>query len=142
MLDETTTRRGTLRPAASDDLLRFALKLDGTVSGLVAALSLLAATPLESLLGLPAWLHWAQGGFLALYAAALWYAGTHQAVIRTIGVSAVSLNAVWAVGCVAIIAAGTSWFPITPLGYGYVAFLGVAVVVFGALQYAGLKRAR
>ncbi|MGW3014325.1 hypothetical protein ACWC9R_36685 [Streptomyces sp. NPDC001219] len=142
MLDETTTRRGTLRPAGSDDLLRFALKLDGTVSGLVAALSLLAATPLESLLGLPAWLHWAQGGFLALYAAALWYAGTHQAVIRTIGVSAVALNAVWAVGCIAIIAAGTSWFPITPFGYAYIAVLGVAVVVFGALQYAGLKRAR
>ncbi|MFE1175438.1 hypothetical protein [Streptomyces sp. NPDC058773] len=142
MVDEATTRPRTPRAAGNDELLRFALKLDGTVSGLVAALSMLGASALDALLGLPAWLHWAQGVFLTLYAAVLWYAGTRPAVIRAIGVSAVVLNAVWAAGCLAIIAVGKAWFPITPFGYAYVVFLGVAVMVFGALQYAGLERAK
>ncbi|MFD5393206.1 hypothetical protein ACFWJW_02965 [Streptomyces sp. NPDC127097] len=141
MMDETTNRPGISGSAGNDELLRFALKLDGTVSGLVAALSLLGARALDPLLGLPTWLHWAQGGFLAVYAAALWYAGTRPAVIRPIAVSAVLLNAVWAVGCTAIIAAGRAWFPLTPFGDAYVGFIGVAVMVFGAMQWAGLGRA-
>ncbi|WP_329142541.1 hypothetical protein OIU91_02760 [Streptomyces sp. NBC_01456] len=139
---EVTKRSGTSAAAGNDTLLRFSLKLDGIVSGLVAALSLLGASALDPLLGLPAWLHWAQGAFLAVYAAGLWYAGTRPAVIRWIAVSAVVLNAVWAVGCIAIIAAGRSWFPVTAFGYAYVGFIGIAVTVFGAMQYAGLGRAR
>ncbi|MEV5123405.1 hypothetical protein AB0K49_11415 [Streptomyces decoyicus] len=133
-------RLSAVESASNDALLRFSLKLDGTVSGLVAALSMLGARTLDSLLGLPLWLHWAQGGFLAVYAAGLWYAATHPAVMRPIAVAAVVLNAVWAVGCAAILAAGASWFPLTPLGGGYVGFIGIAVVVFGAMQYAGLRR--
>ncbi|TJZ57258.1 hypothetical protein FCH28_07425 [Streptomyces piniterrae] len=135
-------RSGTRGAANNDALLRFALKLDGTVSGLVAALSLLGARALDPLLGLPSWLHWAQGGFLAVYAAGLWYAGTRPAVIRWIAAGAVVLNAIWAVGCIAIIAAGPAWFPITVLGDAYVGLIGLAVMVFGAMQYAGLGRAR
>ncbi|WP_432093315.1 hypothetical protein [Streptomyces sp. bgisy100] len=130
-----------VRQSGDDGLLRFSLKLDGTVSGLVAALSLLGAGMLDPLLGLPTWLHWAQGAFLTVYAAGLWYAGTRPDVLRPVAVSAVLLNAVWAVGCAAIIAAGPAWFPITLLGNAYVGFIGIAVVVFGAMQYVGLKRA-
>ncbi|MBL1097930.1 hypothetical protein [Streptomyces coffeae] len=120
-------------------LLRLALKLDGAVSGAVAVLSLLGARPMDGLLGLPAWLHWAQGGFLAVYAAALWYAATRPRVIRWIAVGAVVLNVVWAVGCLALATAG--WFPVTDLGTLYIGFIGIAVVVFAALQVAGLRRA-
>ncbi|WP_431999177.1 hypothetical protein [Streptomyces sioyaensis] len=123
----------------NESLLRFALKTDGVVSGLVAVLSLLGARSLDGMLGLPAWLHWGQGAFLAVYAAALWYAATRQTVIRWVAVSAVVLNAVWAVGCVALLTAG--WFETTTLGICYVGFIGVAVVVFGSLQVAGLRRA-
>lgn len=126
--------------AAGDEfLLRFALKLDGAVSGLVAALSLLGARMLDEALGLPAWLHWGQGAFLAVYAGALWYAATRRAVVRPIAVAAVVLNVVWAVGCVALLTAG--WFAITAAGVCYVGFIGVAVLVFAALQVAGLRRA-
>ncbi|MFJ3955829.1 hypothetical protein ACIPXV_38330 [Streptomyces libani] len=142
MTNETTARPAVPGSAGNDELLRFALKLDGTVSALVAALSLLGARALDPLLGLPTWLHWAQGAFLAIYAVALWYAGTRPAVIRSIAVSAVLLNTVWAVGCIAIIAAGRSWFPLTPFGVAYVGFIGVAVLVFGSMQYAGLERVR
>ncbi|MGW2740978.1 hypothetical protein [Streptomyces sp. NPDC001450] len=141
MVDDTTNRCSAVGSAANDALLRFSLKLDGTVSGLVAALSLLGARTLDSALGLPAWLHWAQGAFLAVYAVGLWYAATRPAVIRPIAVAAVVLNAVWAVGCAAVLAAGASWFPLTLLGDGYVGFIGIAVVVFGSMQYAGLRRA-
>ncbi|MFJ9472947.1 hypothetical protein [Streptomyces caniferus] len=120
-------------------LLRFALKTDGAVSGLVALLSLLGARDMDRMLGLPAWLHWGQGAFLAVYAAALWYAATRRTVVRRIAVAAVVLNAVWAVGCAALLTA--DWFAITPLGMCYVGFIGVAVLVFGALQVAGLRRA-
>lgn len=123
-----------------EKLLRFALKLDGVVSGLVAALSLLGARALDPVLGLPAWLHRSQGVFLAVYAAGLWYGATRPTVVRPIAVSAVVLNAVWAVGCVALLVAG--WFPVTVAGNLYVGFIGIAVVVFGSLQLAGLLRAR
>ncbi|WP_432585038.1 hypothetical protein ABVG11_02490 [Streptomyces sp. HD1123-B1] len=138
---EETDRFSTVGSAPDDTLLRFSLKLDGVVSGGVAALSLLGARTLDPLLGLPVWLHWAQGAFLAVYAAGLWYTATRPAVIRSIAVAAVVLNVVWAVGCAAILAAGASWFPLTLLGGGYVGFIGVAVVVFGSMQYAGLRRA-
>ncbi|MCZ1005946.1 hypothetical protein [Streptomyces lydicus] len=141
MAAEQAGRPGVVGSAPNDALLRFSLKLDGTVSGLVAALSLLGARTLDSLFGLPVWLHWAQGAFLAVYAAALWYAATHPAVMRPIAVAAVVLNAVWAVGCAAILTAGASWFPLTALGGGYAGFIGIAVVVFGSMQYAGLRRA-
>ncbi|WP_260634604.1 hypothetical protein [Streptomyces angustmyceticus] len=145
MVDELTGlpdgRLGARGSAPDDGLLRFSLKLDGTVSGLVAALSLVGARTLDSLLGLPVWLHWAQGAFLAVYAVALWYGATHPAVMRPVAVAAVVLNVVWAVGCAAILAAGTSWFPLTALGGGYAGFIGIAVVVFGSMQYAGLRRA-
>ncbi|MGW8554626.1 hypothetical protein [Streptomyces tubercidicus] len=140
MVDVQGGRLGAVGSAANGALLRLSLKLDGSVSGLVAALSLLGAGTLDSLLGLPVWLHWAQGAFLAVYAVGLWYAATHPAVMRPIAVAAVVLNAVWAVGCAAILAAGASWFPLTPLGGGYVGFIGIAVVVFGSMQYAGLRR--
>lgn len=141
MVDEQAGRLSVMGSASDDALLRFSLKLDGTVSGLVAAVSLLAARTLDSLFGLPVWLHWTQGALLAVYAAGLWYAATHPAVMRPIAVAAVVLNAVWAVGCAAILAAGASWFPLTALGGGYAGFIGIAVVVFGSMQYAGLRRA-
>ncbi|MCL7495245.1 hypothetical protein M8I34_28150 [Streptomyces sp. MCA2] len=141
MVEEKAGRLRAVGSASNDALLRFSLKLDGTVSGVVAAFSLLGARTLDSLLGLPVWLHWTQGAFLAVYAAGLWYGATHPAVTRPVAVAAVVLNAVWAVGCAAILAAGTSWFPLTPLGGGYAGFIGIAVVVFGSMQYAGLRRA-
>ncbi|WP_433858353.1 hypothetical protein [Streptomyces kronopolitis] len=131
--------RGHAATAGNEGLLRFALKLDGAVSGLVAALSLLGARMLDEALGLPAWLHWGQGAFLAVYAAALWYAATRPAAVRPIAVAAVVLNVVWAVGCGALLTAG--WFAITGLGICYVGLIGVAVLVFASLQVAGLRRA-
>ncbi|MEV6565506.1 hypothetical protein [Streptomyces kronopolitis] len=131
--------RGHAATAGNEGLLRFALKLDGAVSGLVAALSLLGARMLDEALGLPAWLHWGQGAFLTVYAAALWFAATRQVAVRPIAVAAVVLNIVWAVGCGALLTAG--WFAITGLGSLYVGFIGVAVLVFASLQVAGLRRA-
>ncbi|MEV7469130.1 hypothetical protein AB0O20_21870 [Streptomyces kronopolitis] len=124
--------------AGSGAVLRLALKVDGAVSGLVAALSLLGARMLDEALGLPAWLHWGQGAFLAVYAAALWYGATRETVVRPIAVAAVVLNVVWALGCAALLTAG--WFAITVLGVCYVGFIGVAVLVFASLQVAGLRR--
>lgn len=125
----------TIQPSR---LLRFALGLDAAGTALVAAAQLSATEQLAALLQLPHALLLESGVFMAVYAAlllVLMRAGRlWAAAVAFVAVG----NALWAVGCLALAAlpGPNAW------GIGWLAFQAAAVLMFAALQLAGLKASR
>ena len=119
--------------------LRRALLLDAAASGAMGAILLLAAGPLEPLLGLPAGLlRWAAAVLVPFTALLIWVAGRARAprgIVRAIVVG----NALWTVGSVLLLASGR----VTPTGLGvlFVLAQAAAVAAFAYLEYRGLHRA-
>jgi hypothetical protein len=113
-------------PAASErSLLRFALKLDALVTGANGAAYLVAAGPLEDLLGLDATLLRAVGAPLLMFAVAVWFVRSRGAV-RAV----VAANVGWAAG--SIVAAVAGWGSLQ----------AIVVGGFAELQLIGLRRGR
>ena len=108
-------------------LLRLVLKLDAAVTGANGAAYLLAAGPLEDLLGLPSALLRATGAFLVLYAAAVWVLATRRTVARGAVVAVIAANVLWAVDSVVLAIAGWG----SPAAAGTVWILLQAFVVAG-----------
>lgn len=130
-----------------DGFLRLALKLDAVATGAVGALVLLAAgtvvgnqRPFVLLLGTPLTLLVPVGLFLIAFAAFVWIVGSRRRVGGPGPWAAVVINVAYAVGCVVVVAAG--WFPLSALGVAFVLAQAVAVALFAALQFAGLRRSR
>ncbi len=146
---ETHQARSGLGRSVEEDrggLLRFVLKLDALATGAVGALMLLAAgtvvgveRPFVVLLGTPVALLAPVGLFLIVYAAFVWIVGSRR-VSRPGAWAAVAINAVYAVGCVVVVAAG--WLPLSALGVAFVFAQAAAVALFAALQYLGLRRSQ
>jgi hypothetical protein len=127
--------------AATNDhaALRRALLLDAGASGAMGALLLLAAGPLEPLLGLSAaLLRWA-GVVLLPFAASLALVARRTPPARGPVQAIVAANALWALGSVALLLGGR----VAPTGLGvlFVLAQAAAVVVFAYLEYDGLRRA-
>lgn len=127
--------------------LRLALRFDALATGAVGALMLLAAgtvvgdgRPFVVLLGIPLAVLVSVGLFLVVYAAFIWIAGSRRRVSRPGALAAVAINAVYAVGCFVVVAAG--WLPLSALGVAFVLAQAAAVALFAALQYLGLRRSQ
>ena len=120
--------------------LRRALLLDATASGAMGVLLLLAAGPLEPLLGLPAGLlRWAAVVLVPFAAFLIWVAGRadeRRGLVRMI----IAANLLWAAGSVLLLVSG--WVAPTRLGVLFVLAQAAAVVGFVYLEYAALRRAR
>ena len=125
-----------IHPAA----LRRALLVDATASGGMGALLLLAASPLEPLLGLPAsLLRWTAAVLVPFAALLIWVAGsahTRLDVVRAIIVG----NALWVIASVLLLVSG--WVGPTRLGVLFVLAQAAAVAAFAYMEYDGLRRAR
>ena len=119
--------------------LRRALLLDAAASGAMGAILLLAAGPLEPLLGLSAGLlRWAAAVLVPFTALLTWVAGRARAprgIVRAI----IGGNVLWTVGSVLLLASGR----VTPtrLGVLFVLAQAAAVAAFAYLEYHGLHRA-
>ena len=130
-----------------DGFLRAALRLDAAASGAVGVLMLLAAgmvvgneRPFVGLLGTPVTLLASAGLFLIAFAAFVWVSGSRQRVGGTATQTVVTINALWVLSSVAVVAAGS--FPLTALGVLFVLVQAAAVALFAALQFFGLRRGR
>ncbi|MEU4803602.1 hypothetical protein [Actinosynnema sp. NPDC023587] len=123
----TTTR------VRDDDLLRFALKLDGLGSAAMGVLMILVDAPL----GLPRALVIGLGLFLVVNGAAFFALGVKP--VRPLVGAAVVLNFVWVVD--SFLTAFAGWFPVTTLGMVVIVVQAVVVVGCIALQVVGLRRA-
>ena len=121
-------------------LLRLAFKLDAVASGALGALSLIAGTVLDDLLGIPLALLVPIGLFLMAYAAFVWVVGTRRRISPTAAWAVVAANLLWVAGSVVFVLAG--WSPMTALGIAFVLAQAAAVLLFADLQVLGLRRVR
>lgn len=121
-------------------LLRQALLADATISGASALLMLAGAGLLTGLLGLsPALLR--MGGLVLLpYVVFVGWLGTRPAVSSFAVWAVISLNGLWAVGCLELMLTGSA--APTSLGTAFLLLQAITVLIFSGLQYAGLARSR
>ena len=112
--------------------VRLALKLDAVVAGVNGAAYLVAAAPLEDLLGLSPALLRGVGAFLVAFAAGVWVAATRAELSRSALAAILGANALWAVGSIAFVALDAG----SPTTVGEVWIVLQALVVAG---FAGLQ---
>jgi hypothetical protein len=112
--------------------LRTALKLDALVTGANGAAYLIAAGPLEDLLGLSPALLRGTGAFLLLYSAAVWTVASRPQVSPSAALVVIALNVLWAADSIAFLATGVS--DPTTAGAVWIVMQAVVVAGFAALQ--------
>ena len=112
--------------------LRTALKLDAVVTGANGAAYLVAAGPLEDLLGLEPALLRGIGAFLLLFSAAVWTIASRREVSPSAALAVIALNVLWAADSIAFLAAGLS--DPTTLGAIWIVMQALVVAGFAGLQ--------
>jgi hypothetical protein len=129
-MSTTTTR-------SRDGLLRFAMRLDAGLVGLVGIPFVALAGHLDSLTGVPYAWDLGLGVFFLAYGAVFWpLAG--RANVRPGGVAIVVANALFTVLFWGLALMGR--WPLTPWGYALLIGGGLYTAVIGAVQYGGLRR--
>lgn len=120
--------------------LRAVLFLDAAVSGLNGVLYLVAAPVLADLFDLDAVLIRWLGGFLLLYAAAVYSVGSRRPIPRGPAWLVVAANGAWVLvsGAVAL----TGWGSPSAAGTAWIVAQAVAVAWLGVLQAPGLRASR
>jgi hypothetical protein len=127
----------TLPITSGRSLLRGALVLDALVTGANGAAYLVAAGPLEDLLGIPAaWLRGA-GAVLLAFAAVVWLTSRRPGARAVLAI--VAVNALWTLGSVVLAIAG--WQDPTTVGTVSIVLQALVVAGFAELQTAGLRGA-
>ncbi len=119
--------------------LRRALLLDAAASGGMGVLLLVAASSLESLLGLPLSLLRYAGAVLVPFAAIVVWVATRAHVLRGLAWTIFGANVLWTVASVLLLVSGL----VVPTVLGGIFVLVQAAVVagFAYLEYSGLRRA-
>jgi hypothetical protein len=122
---------------SSDSLLRFALRVDGTLCSLTGLLMAFSADPLSRLSGLSATSEWIIGATLVVWGFAL-YVLAAVPRIRRVGTGVLIGNLIGTVAVLGVLASGV--LPLTAAGN--VLVLAVMTVGLGCawLQYLGVRR--
>ena len=122
---------------SSDSLLRFALRVDGTLCSLTGLLMAFTADPLSRLSGLSATSEWIIGAVLVVWGFAL-YVLAAVPRIRRVGTGVLIGNLIGTVAVLGVLASGV--LPLTAAGN--VLVLAVMAVGLGCawLQYLGVRR--
>jgi FtsH-binding integral membrane protein len=127
------------RPFAdsTDSLLRFAMRLDATLSGLVGLFIALMADPLSALTGLSSVAEFSGGALLVLGGLAVF--GLAAAPdLRRVGVGLIVGNVVLMVAALVVVAVGA--LPLTEAGVVATLATGGYFALMGYLQYLGVRR--
>ncbi len=135
MITSTTeTHTGT-----KDALLRFAMRLDAVVSGVMGVAGLALAPKIAELSGTTPALEYSMGAFFVAYGIAV-YAASRLASVRVPGVVVTVGNAGYTLAAIAVVLAGV--WPLTTVGIVLTLGSGVFTLVMADLQYLGLRRLR
>jgi hypothetical protein len=129
------------RPFAdsTDSLLRFAMRLDATATGLAGLLIAVAADPLSSLTGLSSIAEYGVGAFFVFYGLGVFILAALPDLRRG-GITVVIANIVFTVAAVGVAAADV--LPLTATGISVTLASGVYTALIGYLQYLGVRRLR
>jgi FtsH-binding integral membrane protein len=122
---------------STDSLLRFAMRLDATLSGLVGLFIALLADSLSALTGLSSVTEFSGGALLVLGGLAV-YGLAAAPDLRRVGVGLIVGNIVLAVAVLAVLAVGA--LPLTAAGVAATLATGGYFALMGYLQYLGVRR--
>jgi hypothetical protein len=122
---------------STDSLLRFAMRLDATLSGLVGLLIAAAADPISSLTGLSSIAEYGLGAFLVL-GGLLMFGLAAAPNLRRAGIGLIVGNIVLTVAALVVVAAGV--LPLTETGIAATLAIGCYTALIGYLQYLGVRR--
>jgi hypothetical protein len=127
------------RPFAdsTDSLLRFAMRLDATLTGLCGLVIAAAADPLSSFTGLSSFAEYGIGAFFVFYGLVVFGLAASVDLYRA-GIGVVIANVVFTVAAVAVVTADA--LPLTPTGIAVTLATGVYTALIGYLQYLGVRR--
>ncbi len=125
--------------AAKDAFLRFAMRLDAVLTGLVGVGGLAIAPRLAELTGTTVTTEYALGVFFVAYGATV-FALTLLPSVRSAGIGVMIANVVYTVAAVGVVLAGV--WPLPTLGVVFTLGSGVYTLVMADLQYLGLRRMR
>jgi hypothetical protein len=120
--------------------LRTALKLDAVVTGANGAAYLIAAGPLEDLLGLSPALLRSIGAFLLLFAAVVWAVASRPEISASAAFAVIAVNVLWAADSIAFLLSGLS--DPTTAGGIWIVLQALVVAGFAALQAIARGAAR
>jgi FtsH-binding integral membrane protein len=122
---------------STDSLLRFALRLDATLSGAIGLFIALMADPLSALTGLSSLTEFSGGAMLVLAGLAV-YAFAAIPDLRRVGRGLIAGNVVLALATLVVLAAGV--LPLTAAGVAAALAAGGYFAVMAYLQYLGVRR--
>jgi len=127
----------TTRPLydSTDSLLRFAMRADATLTGLMGLVAAFFADPLSSVSGLSSGQEYSMGAFFVLYGLAVFSLAALPNP-RRVGIGVVVANIVYTLA--AVVAAEA--VPMTTTGVAATLASGVCTAVFAGLQYLGVRR--
>jgi hypothetical protein len=122
---------------STDSLLRFAMRLDATLSGAIGLFIALMADPLSSLTGLSSVAEFSGGALLVLSGLAV-YALAAVPDLRRVGVGLIGGNIVLTVAVLVVVAVGA--LPLTETGVAATLVTAGYFALMGYLQYLGVRR--
>lgn len=122
---------------STDSLLRFALRLDATLTGFLGLGIATMADPMARLTGLTAVQEYVVGAAFVLYGLGV-YALAAMPDVRRVGIALAVFNTVGTVGFVAIATSGV--LPLTSAGVAVTLACSLYTAVFAVLQYLGVRR--
>ena len=122
---------------STDSLLRFAMRLDATLSGLLGLFIALMADPLSALTGLSSVTEFSGGALLVLGGLAV-YGLAAAPNLRRVGVGLIVGNVVLTVAALVVVTVGA--LPLTAGGVAATLATGGYFALMGYLQYLGVRR--
>jgi hypothetical protein len=127
------------RTNAKDSFLRFAIRLDAVISGLMGIVGVPFAHQIAEISGTTPSFEYSVGAFFIAYGVVV-YALSRKEHVRRLGTILVVGNLVYTVAVVVAVLAGV--WPLTATGVVLMLGSGVYTLVMADLQYLGLRRLR
>jgi hypothetical protein len=131
----------TTRPLSSstDALLRFALRLDATITGIAGLAGAALADPLSRLTGLSPTTEYLLGAAFVVYGLVV-YSLAALPSLRAVGIAVSTANALCTVATLVIVVADAA--PLTTIGIAATLATGIYTAFFAYAQYLGVRRLR
>lgn len=124
---------------STDSLLRFAMRADATLTGVLGLIGAADAGSLAALTGLTPTQEYAMGAFFVLSGLAV-FSLAALPNLRLAGIGVIVANVLCTVAAVAVVR--TAVLPLTGIGVAAMLATGVYTMFFALLQYCGVRRLR
>lgn len=135
----STTATTIDRTGTRDGLLRFAMRADAVISGLVGLAGIPLAGRLADLSGTTKAFEYGMGAFLIAYGVAVLGLAALPSVRRA-GMGVIVANLLYTAAAIVLVLADV--FPLTAAGVVLNLAAGAYTLIFAELQYQGWRRAR